>query len=150
MSEKWFCLRYGESRAFATEMAQPVKSLPAMWETWVWSLDQEDPMQKEMATHPSILGNIPWVFCNSHAMDILENPMDGGSWRATVHEVAKSQTQPSDFTHSQMQVMQRKRVKKSLQLYCLKKWKHKFVISKMRKCTKGIDFERVSEVYLSC
>ena len=53
-------------------------------------------MQKEMATHPSILGNIPWVFCNSHAMDILENPMDGGSWRATVHEVAKSQTRLSN------------------------------------------------------
>ena len=31
----------------------------------------------------------------------------------------------------------REKVKKSLQLYCLKKWKHKVVISKMRKCTKG-------------
>ena len=28
----------------------------------------------------------------------LENPMDGGAWRATVHEVAKSQTRLSDFT----------------------------------------------------
>ena len=28
----------------------------------------------------------------------LENPMDGGSWKAAVHEVAKSQTQLSDFT----------------------------------------------------
>ena len=29
----------------------------------------------------------------------LENPMDGGAWLATVHGVAKSQTQLSDFTH---------------------------------------------------
>jgi len=28
----------------------------------------------------------------------LENPMDGGAWRATVHGVAKSRTRPSDFT----------------------------------------------------
>ena len=28
----------------------------------------------------------------------LENPMDGGAWRATVYGVAKSRTQPSDFT----------------------------------------------------
>ena len=32
-----------------------VKSLPSMWETWVWSMGQEDPLEKEMATHSSIL-----------------------------------------------------------------------------------------------
>ena len=32
-----------------------VKRLPTMWETWIRSLDQEDPLEKEMATHPSIL-----------------------------------------------------------------------------------------------
>ena len=32
-----------------------VKNLPAMWETQVRSLGQEDPMEKEMATHPTIL-----------------------------------------------------------------------------------------------
>ena len=36
-------------------MAQVVKSLPAMQEAWVQSLDQEDPLEKEMATHSSIL-----------------------------------------------------------------------------------------------
>ena len=30
----------------------------------------------------------------------LENPMDGGAWKAAVHEVAKSRTPPSDFTFS--------------------------------------------------
>ena len=32
-----------------------VKSPPAMQETWVWSLGQEDPLEKEMTTHSSIL-----------------------------------------------------------------------------------------------
>ena len=36
-------------------VAQTVKGLPAMWETWVQSLDWEDPLEKEMATHSSIL-----------------------------------------------------------------------------------------------
>ena len=43
-------------------MAQSVKSLPAMWETQVRSLGQEDPLEKEMVTHPSILAwKIPWT-----------------------------------------------------------------------------------------
>ena len=43
-------------------MAQRVKRLPAMQETWVQSLDQEDPLEKEMATHSSILAwRIPWT-----------------------------------------------------------------------------------------
>ena len=36
-------------------MVQWVKNPPAMQETWVWSLGQEDPLEKEMATHSSIL-----------------------------------------------------------------------------------------------
>ena len=36
-------------------MAQRLKRLPAMWETWVRSLGLEDPLEKEMATHSSIL-----------------------------------------------------------------------------------------------
>ena len=39
-----------------------VKNSPAMWETWVPSLDWEDPLEKEMATHSSILvWRIPWT-----------------------------------------------------------------------------------------
>ena len=38
------------------------KSLPAMWETQVWSLGWEDSLEKEMATHSSILvWKIPWM-----------------------------------------------------------------------------------------
>ena len=46
-------------------------------ETWVQSLGQEDPLEKEMATHFSIL---TW------------NPTDRGAWQATVHRVTKSWT----------------------------------------------------------
>ena len=43
-------------------MAQMVKKLPAMQETWVQSLSQEDPLEKEMANHSSILAwRIPWI-----------------------------------------------------------------------------------------
>ena len=43
-------------------MAQTVKNLPEMQETWVRSLDWEDPLEKGMATHLSILAwNIPWA-----------------------------------------------------------------------------------------
>ena len=63
-----------------------VKNPPATWETWVRSLGWEDPLEKGTAIHPSIL---PWRI-----------PMDRGAWRATVHGVAKSQTQLSDFHFS--------------------------------------------------
>ena len=39
-----------------------VKNLPAKQETWVQSLGQEEPLEKEMATHSSILSwDIPWT-----------------------------------------------------------------------------------------
>ena len=43
-------------------MAQTIKNRPAMRETWVRSLGQEDPLEEGMATHFSILaGRIPWT-----------------------------------------------------------------------------------------
>ena len=43
-------------------MAQTVKHPPTTWETWVQSLGQEDLLEKEMATHSSILAwKIPWT-----------------------------------------------------------------------------------------
>ena len=45
----------------ASLVAQRLKHLPGMRETWVWSLGQEDSLEKEMATHSSILAwRIPW------------------------------------------------------------------------------------------
>ena len=59
-----------------------VKNLPVMQETWVQSLGQKVPLEKEMATHSSIF---TWRI-----------PMDRGSWRATLHGVTKCWTQLSD------------------------------------------------------
>ena len=44
-------------------MAQRLKHLPAMWETWVQSLGQEDPLEKEVATFltPEFTWRIPWT-----------------------------------------------------------------------------------------
>ena len=43
-------------------MAQVVRNLPAMWETQIQSLGQENPLEKTMATHSSILAwRIPWT-----------------------------------------------------------------------------------------
>ena len=57
-----------------------VKDPPAMQETWVPSLGQEDPLEKGMAAHACL------------EYSCLENPMDRGVWRVTVHEFTKSQT----------------------------------------------------------
>ena len=62
-----------------------VKHLPTMRETRVQSLGREDPLEKETATHSSILAwKIPWT----EEPDRLQS----------VHGVAKSQTRLSDFT----------------------------------------------------
>ena len=56
-------------------MAQKVKNLPAMQETWVQFLDRKDPLEKEMATHSSILA---WKI-----------PVDRRDWWAAVYEVIR-------------------------------------------------------------
>ena len=57
-------------------VAQLVKNLPAMWESWVLSLGWEDPLEEGMTTHSGIPA---WRI-----------PMDRGAWWATVHGVTKS------------------------------------------------------------
>ena len=48
--------------AWASLVAQRLKPLPAMWDTWVQSLGQEDPLEKKMATQSSILAwRISWI-----------------------------------------------------------------------------------------
>ena len=50
------------SHAWASLVAQTAKRLPPMWETQVQSLGWEDPLEKEMAIHSSILAwRIPWT-----------------------------------------------------------------------------------------
>ena len=68
----------------ASLMSWTVKNLPARQKSQVRSLGWEDPLEKGMATHSSILAwEIPWT---------------RGAWQATVHWVAKSQTWLSDWT----------------------------------------------------
>ena len=64
--------------SWASLVAQMVKNLPAMQETWVRSLGWEDPLEEGIATHSSI-----------RAWRIL---MDRRAWLAIVHGVTKSQT----------------------------------------------------------
>ena len=59
----------------ASLVAQTVKNLLAMWETWVQSLDQEDPLEKGVLPTPVFLP---------------------GEFQAPVHGVAKNQTQGND------------------------------------------------------
>ena len=55
-------LGYPLQHSWAFLVAQLVKNLPAMWETWVRSLGLEDPLEKGMVTHSSILAwRIPWT-----------------------------------------------------------------------------------------
>ena len=64
MQEEWypFCLFDLKEVIRAALITQLVKNLPAMKETWVQFLGQEDPLEKEMATHSSILAwRIPWT-----------------------------------------------------------------------------------------
>ena len=57
-----FCLHFSFYLTCTSEVAQMVKNLPAVWETQVWSLGQEDPLEKGMGTHSSILAwRIPWT-----------------------------------------------------------------------------------------
>ena len=69
--------------SWASLVAQMVKNPPAMQETWVWSLGWEDPLEKDMVAHFSILA---WRI-----------PIDRGAWWVIVHGVAKSWTWLSDY-----------------------------------------------------
>ena len=58
---------------WASLVAQWVKNLPAMLETWVWYLRQEDPLEKGKATHSSILAwRIPWTVWGGKESDTTE------------------------------------------------------------------------------
>ena len=58
----YFLLFKTLNKVGASLVAQLVKNLPVMQETWVQFLGQEDPLEKKMATHSSILAwRIPWT-----------------------------------------------------------------------------------------
>ena len=69
----------------ASLIAQSVKNLPAVKETQVQFLGWKDPLEKETATHSSILA---WDFSS---ILVLGNPMDRGAWWAIVAELDKTE-----------------------------------------------------------
>ena len=100
----WICYCARHSR-----VAQTVKSLPVVHETRVRSLSWNDPLEREMATHSSIVAwKIPWVeeFGRLQSMGsqrvghdrvtslsfFQKIVKDREAWRAVVHEIAKSHT----------------------------------------------------------
>ena len=55
-------------------VAQLIKNLPTMHETWVWSLGWEDPLEKRKATHSSILAwSIPWTIQSMGSQRVRHN-----------------------------------------------------------------------------
>ena len=68
-------------------MAQTVKGLPAVRETWLRSLGQEDPLEKEIATHSSILAwKIPCME-ESGRLQSMGSPRIGHDWRLHCHSL---------------------------------------------------------------
>ena len=71
-------------KTWASLVAQRLKRLPAMQETWVGSLGQEDPLEKEMATHCSILAwRIPWVE-EPDGLQSMGSQRDGHDWATSL------------------------------------------------------------------
>ena len=70
---------------WASLVAQTVKSLPAMWETQVQALGWEDPLEKEMATHSSILAwKIPWTE-EPGELQFMGSQRVGHNWATNTH-----------------------------------------------------------------
>ena len=67
-------IRYPLQYSWASLVAQLVKNQPAMQETWVRSLGWEDPLEKEMATHSSILA------CIEFTIQSMELQRVGHNW----------------------------------------------------------------------
>ena len=67
-------ISYPLQYSWASFVAQLVKNLPVMWETWVLSLGWEDPLEKGKATHSNILAwRIPWTLKSMGSQRIGHN-----------------------------------------------------------------------------
>ena len=96
LSHVWLCVtlrtaaRHAPlSMGWASLVAQRVKPLPAMWETRVWSLGWEGPLEKEMATHSSTLAwKIPW-FEKPGRLQSTGSQRVRHDWATSLHLVAK-------------------------------------------------------------
>ena len=65
-------------------VAQMVNHLPTMWETWVWFLDREDPLEKEMVTpHNTLAWKIPWME-EPGSLQSMESQRVGHDWATSL------------------------------------------------------------------
>jgi len=84
----WICsqiLLYDSKAHALLLVAQRLKCLPVMWETQVWSLGREDPLEKEMATHSSILAwRIPWME-EPGGLQSMGSQRVGHDWATSLH-----------------------------------------------------------------
>ena len=108
-------------RTLEAMVSQMIKNLPAVQETQVWSLGQDDLLKKGFpdgsevkvsACNAGDLGSIPGLGRSPGEgngkplqYSCLENPMDGGAWWATVHGVSKSRTWLNDFTFTHSSIL---------------------------------------------
>ena len=95
-SEKWLSSSSSYKPAglpWASLVAQMVKNLPAVQETGVWSLGREDPLEKKMATHSSILTwRCPWMEESGGLQSM--------GWETARHDWATAHTRAHTHTHT--------------------------------------------------
>ena len=99
----YFHFHVGFHTTGASLVAQSIKNSPALQETWVQSLGQEDVLEKRMATYSNILA---W-----------KTSMDRGAWRATVHGITKSRTRLKNFIFTYRCIVNVWLVKKKNKVY---------------------------------
>ena len=91
--------------SWASPVAQMVKNLPGMQETWVRSMVWEDPLEEGTATHTSILA---WRI-----------PMDREAWQAAVHGLAKRCTRMNNKAQIQKRYWQERWLKQEKSIFLL-------------------------------
>ena len=80
-------------------VAQMVKRLPTMQETWVRSLGGEDPLEKEMATHSSTLAwKIPWME-EPGRLEFMRSQTVGHDWATSLQETIISNYMPTKWVN---------------------------------------------------
>ena len=86
----------------AFQVAQWVKDLPAMqetWKTWVWSLGREDLLEEEMATQSSFLVWRIWWTKEAGGLQSMESQRLGHDWNNLAHQRSNSHSLPCKADH---------------------------------------------------
>ena len=85
--------------SWASLVAQLVKNLPAMQETWVQSLGWEEPLEKGKATHSSILAwRIPWTV---YPMGVTESQTQLSNFHSLTHRVYNMENELDHQPHTE-------------------------------------------------